>query len=408
MIRRSIYSQAWASSFRFRDFRLFWASTFFYSLGTGMEHVAVGWLVFDITGSAFIVGVAAAARMAPLFFLGILSGAMADWLERRLFLLFIALSGMAVAGIMAVVLLTGEPPIWAVVVLVAAGGCMLAFTLTTRNAYTYDIVGPEHALNGLSLNQMAMQAGGIGGAIISGALIELVGPGWQYLAVGASYLGSALVLLVIGRSTRTAQPLREPVLQNLVGYLRFLRENRLIFILMCLTSITEVLGFTHMTLLPVFAKEVLHVGPAGLGYLTAVRQAGGLLGLALLANLRDYRRKGLLMFIIATGFGVGLMAFSVSAALVYFIIVLAAVNACAMAVDTLYKTLMQSNVPDGQRGRAMGSWVLSIGAAPVGHLGVGGLATALGAQGALLVNGAVLAGISLVAAIGLPKIRRLE
>ena len=408
MIRRSIYSQAWASSFRFRDFRLFWASTFFYSLGTGMEHVAVGWLVFDITGSAFIVGVAAAARMAPLFFLGILSGAMADWLERRLFLLFIALSGMAVAGIMAVVLLTGEPPIWAVIVLVAAGGCMLAFTLTTRNAYTYDIVGPEHALNGLSLNQMAMQAGGIGGAIISGALIELVGPGWQYLAVGASYLGSALVLLVIGRSTRTAQPLREPVLQNLVGYLRFLRENRLILILMCLTSITEVLGFTHMTLLPVFAKEVLHVGPAGLGYLTAVRQAGGLLGLALLANLRDYRRKGLLMFIIATGFGVGLMAFSVSAALVYFIIVLAAVNACAMAVDTLYKTLMQSNVPDEQRGRAMGSWVLSIGAAPVGHLGVGGLATALGAQGALLVNGAVLAGISLVAAIGLPKIRRLE
>ena len=408
MIRRSIYSQAWASSFRFRDFRLFWASTFFYSLGTGMEHVAVGWLVFDITGSAFIVGVAAAARMAPLFFLGILSGAMADWLERRLFLLFSALSGVAVAGIMAGVLLTGDPPVWAVVVLVAAGGCMLAFTLTTRNAYTYDIVGPEHALNGLSLNQMAMQAGGIGGAIISGALIELVGPGWQYLAVGASYLGSALVLLVIGRSTRTAQPLREPVLQNLVGYLRFLRENRLIFILMCLTSITEVLGFTHMTLLPVFAKEVLHVGPAGLGYLTAVRQAGGLLGLALLANLRDYQRKGLLMFIIATGFGVGLMAFSVSAALVYFIIVLAAVNACAMAVDTLYKTLMQSNVPDGQRGRAMGSWVLSIGAAPVGHLGVGGLATALGAQGALLVNGAVLAGISLVAAIGLPKIRRLE
>ena len=408
MIRRSIYSQAWASSFRFRDFRLFWASTFFYSLGTGMEHVAVGWLVFDITGSAFIVGVAAAARMAPLFFLGILSGAMADWLERRLFLLFSALSGVAVAGIMAGVLLTGDPPVWAVVVLVAAGGCMLAFTLTTRNAYTYDIVGPEHALNGLSLNQMAMQAGGIGGAIMSGALIELVGPGWQYLAVGASYLGSASVLLVIGRSPRTAQPLREPVLQNLVGYVRFLRENRLIFILMCLTSITEVLGFTHMTLLPVFAKEVLHVGPAGLGYLTAVRQAGGLLGLALLANLRDYRRKGLLMFIIATGFGVGLMAFSVSAALVYFIIVLAAVNACAMAVDTLYKTLMQSNVPDEQRGRAMGSWVLSIGAAPVGHLGVGGLATALGAQGALLVNGAVLAGISLAAAIGLPKIRRLE
>jgi MFS family permease len=408
LIPSAIYSQAWASSLRYRDFRLFWASTLSYSLGTGMEHVAVGWLVFDITGSPFLVGAAAAARMASMFFLGVLSGAMADWLERRLFLFFSALGGVAVATAMAFMLLTGDPPVWAVIIMVAAGGCVFAFTLTTRNAYTYDIVGPQHALNGLSLNQMAMQAGGIVGAIISGALIELVGPGWQYFAVAASYLGSALVLLSIGKSTVTAQPQREPVLRNLIGYVKFLRENRVILVLMCLTSITEVLGFTHMTLLPVFAKDVLHVGPVGLGYLTAVRQAGGLMGLALLANLRDFRRKGLLMFVVAGGFGLGLMAFSVSSALVYFIIVLAAVNACAMSVDTLYKTLMQSNVADEQRGRAMGSWVLSIGVAPVGHLGVGGLASALGAQGALLLNGAVLAGISVAAALKLTKIRELE
>ena len=373
-----------------------------------MEHVAVGWLVFDITGSAFMVGVSAAARMAPLFFLGILSGAMADWLERRLFLFFSALGGVAVAAVMATMLLSGEPNVWAVIALVAAAGCVFAFTLTTRQAYTFDIVGPEHALNGLSLNQMSMQAGGIAGAIISGALIESVGPGWQYLVVGGSYLASAGVLLVIGRSARTAQPTREPVLQNLAGYVRFLSQNRVILVLMCLASITEVFGFTHMTLLPVFAKEVLGVGPVGLGYLVAVRQAGGLMGLAALANLRDFRRKGLLMFMVAGAFGVGLMAFSISPALVLFIVVLAAVNACAMAVDTLYKTLMQSNVPDEQRGRAMGSWVLSIGVAPVGHVGVGALASALGAPGALLVNGAVLAGASIAAAIGMPKIRRLE
>ena len=408
MIPRATPRHGWNASLRYRDFRLFWASTLCYSLGTGMEHVAVGWLVFDITGSAFMVGVAAAARMAPLFFLGILSGAMADWLERRLFLFFSALGGVAVAAVMATILLTGDPPVWTVIALSAAGGCVFAFTLTTRQAYTFDIVGPEHALNGLSLNQMSMQAGGIAGAIISGALIEAVGPGWQYLGVGASYLGSAAVLLVIGRSARTAQPQREPVLQNLAGYIRFLNQNRTLLVLMCLTSITEVFGFTHMTLLPVFAKEVLGVGPVGLGYLTAVRQAGGLLGLALLANLRDYRRKGLLMFMIAGAFGVGLMAFSVSSALVYFIVVLAAVNACAMSVDTIYKTLMQTNVPDEQRGRAMGSWVLSIGVGPLGHLGVGGMATALGPQGALLVNGAVLTVVSVAAFIGLPRIRRLS
>ena len=149
----------------------------------------------------------------------------------------------------------------------------------------------------------------------------------------------------------------------------------------------------------------LALGPVGLGYLTAVRQAGGLLGLLLLANPRDFRRKCLLMYLIAGAYGVGLMGFSVSTALGFFIVVLAAAGACAMSVDTLYKTLMKSNVPDEQRGRAMGSWVLSIGVAPVG---VGGLASALGAQGALLLNGAVLAGISLAEAVGLPRIRRLE
>ena len=163
-----------------------------------------------------------------------------------------------------------------------------------------------------------------------------------------------------------------------------------------------------MSLLPVFAKDVLGLGPVGLGFLTAVRQAGGLLGLALLASLGNYRRKGLLMFLVAMVFGSGLMAFSLSSNLVFFLLVLVLVNACAMSVDTLYKTLMQSSVPDEQRGRAMGSWVFSIGVAPVGHIGVGGLASLLGAPGALLVNGSVLAVVSVATAIGLPKIRRLE
>jgi hypothetical protein len=102
------------------------------------------------------------------------------------------------------------------------------------------------------------------------------------------------------------------------------------------------------------------------------------------------------------------MAFSLSNHLYYFLGVLLFVNACAMAVDTIYKTLMQDNVADEERGRAMGSWVLSIGVAPVGHLGVGALAGILGAPGALLINGAVLTAVSIGTAIGLPRMRRLE
>ena len=408
LLARLTGNAAWAASLQYRDFRFLWASTIFYSLGSGMEHVAIGWLVFEMTGSAFMVGVASAARMAPFFFLGIVSGAVADWLERRLFLRFSTLAGSVVAGGMALLLLSGGAQVWPVIALVAAGGCVFAFTLTTRQAYTYDIVGSEHSLNGLALGAMAMQAGGMAGSVISGTLIEAVGPGWQYVAVGATYTASALVLLAIGKTGQAGRLQREPVLQNLAGYFRLIAQNRVLLILMCLASITEVFGFTHMTLLPVFAKDVLGVGPMGLGFMTSVRQAGGLMGLFFLASLGDYRRKGLLMFIVAAAFGVGLMAFSLSANLFFFLLVLAVVNACAMSVDTLYKTLMQENVPNEQRGRAMGSWVLSIGMAPVGHLGVGGLASVLGAPGALLINGAVLTFVSLTAVVSLPRIRRLR
>ena len=177
---------------------------------------------------------------------------------------------------------------------------------------------------------------------------------------------------------------------------------------MLLTAATEVLGFTHMTLFPVFAKEVLNVGPTGLGVMTAGRQAGGLLGLWLLAALGSVRKKGLMMFATAIGFGGGLMAFSLTGNIFSFLGVLLFVNACAMAVDTLYKTLMQEIVSDEERGRAMGSWVLSIGFAPVGHVGIGALAGAVGAPRALLINGAALAVINVIAALALPRIRRLE
>ena len=176
---------------------------------------------------------------------------------------------------------------------------------------------------------------------------------------------------------------------------------------MMLASITEVFGFTHMTLLPVFAKEVLGVGSVGLGFMTAVRQGGALIGLFFLANLRYFQSIGLLMFGITFVFGTGMMLFSLTTNLIIFLFILGVVNAFAMVVDTLYKTLMQENVEDEQRGRAMGSWVLSIGIAPAGHLGVGGLASVLGAPGALLINGAILSFVSLVTMTGLPKIRRL-
>ena len=397
----------WAESFRYRDFRLLWGSTLLQSLGMGMEWVALGWLIFEMTDSPFMVGVSVSARMAPLFFLGIVSGAVADRVERRLFLRVVTGGAGIVAGLMALALLTNVADVWHVMVLTLGTGTFFAFTMTTRQAYTYDIVGPERALNGLSLVGLAEKSGSVIGAVVGGLLIAGVGIGEQYVAVGACYGLSVLLLMPTRDVGQAALTKRESVLTNLTEYFQILKENRTLRILLFLTATTEVFGFSHQTVLPVFARDVLGLGAAGLGLMVAFRNAGGVLGAVLLANLGNFRHKGKLMFVIATGFGLGQMAFSLTANIFFTLAVLTFINVCAMGLDTVYKTLMQDNVANKQRGRAMGTWVFGLGFGPVGHMSVGAIAGVMGAPAALLINGSVLAFVSVSSAIGMPRIRRL-
>ena len=401
-------SQAkWAASFRYRDFRLLWGSTVIQSVSFGMERVSLGWLIFEMTDSVFMLGVATAANMAPAFFLGIVSGAVADWANRKLFVRFLVLAAAGSASLMALVLLTGVAQVWHVLGLATLTGTVSAFLMTVRQAYTYDITGPTHALNGMALSSVSMSLGSMAGALLSGVVISTQGIGEQYLVVAAIYGLATVVLLGTRDVGQAAVAERGSVVENLVSYVHLLRVNRSLMTLMLMTIAIEIFGFSHYTLLPVFAKDVLGVGATGLGIMTGVGQLGGLLGVMVLANLGNFRRKGLLVLAITTGFGLGLMAFSLASHMLLFLAILAWVNGCAMSLDTLNRTLMQENVPNEQRGRAMGSWTLSIGVGPVGKVGVGALGEAIGAPGALLVNGAILALVGVTAVVALPRIRRL-
>ena len=399
--------QQWWQSFQFKDFRYLWVSTFFQSIGFGMDNVALGWIVFEKTDSAFMVGLAAALRMVPLFLLGVFSGLIADNVERRIFLRIFTIVGGGLMALLGVLLIIGYDQIWIIIAIATITGATFAFVLTLRQAYTFDIVGASLSLNGLSMLQIASQTGGVFGALISGILISKLGAGPQFVVIGLTYLISFLVLFGASESGQAASRRRESLNSNFKGYIDLIKEYPVLLILMCLASITEIFGFTHMSLIPVFAKEVLSVGPIGLGILTAIRLVGGFLGLFALALLGDYNKKGQLMFYIVVFFGVGQIFLSFSDNLYLFAIFLLFVNACAMSVDTLYKTLMQQNVPNEQRGRAMGSWVLSIGTAPIGHLGIGGIATAFGAPMAVLFNGVMLTAAGISTFICLPKIRKL-
>ena len=400
---------SWSRSFEFREFRLLWWAVLLQSAAMGMNWVVSGWLIFEITESPFMVGVAFALGMAPFFFLGPLSGAVADRMDRRKLLTVVSLAGAAAAGVMAATLATDVADLWHIMTLIAVGGAAFAFKMTTRQSLTYDIVGQRLALNGMALNSVAMQIGTVIGSLASGLIIATIGADGQFSIISLLYLSSVLFILMIRVKRPASKPdRRESVSRNLFEYVRIVRNNRTLVALMSLSAVMELFGFTHMTLLPVLAKDVLGLGPVGLGVMTGIRQIGGVVGLLALSAQADFRRRGLLLFIIMTTFGLSLMSLVLFTNIVYYVAALTVAHTCAMCGDTLQMTLMQDNVRDHERGRAMGAWTLSIGVAPVGHLGLGALAGSIGAPRALFASGTTLLVMSLAAAFSLPRIRRLE
>jgi len=258
---------------------------------------------------------------------------------------------------------------------------------------------------------MATQIGGVFGAIFSGVLISEFGSGWLFIIIGGFYFGSALVLMKTkesGDSAPQLKPINNNLKESFKIYVNLLRDYPVILSLMILASAIEIFGFSHMSLIPVFAKDVLGLGAVGLGVLTGIRQVGGVFGLMSLAVLGNITFKGYLMFGIMIAFGLTQMSLYISENLYVAAIGIFLINGCAMAVDVLIKTLMQLNVPNEHRGSAMGSWVFSIGTGPIGHVGIGSVASRFGSSIAFLVNGTILSSIGLLTMGFVPFIRRLK
>jgi predicted MFS family arabinose efflux permease len=177
--------------------------------------------------------------------------------------------------------------------------------------------------------------------------------------------------------------------------------------LMVSTAAVEVLGFSHQVMLPILAKDVLHVGAGGLGVLTACRNLGGAIGVVVLGRLAAVRRQGMLLLAVVGLFALGQVALAGSPNFGMALVFVTLLNITASVTDVMHQALLQQTVPNEQRGRAMGSWVVGIGTAPVGHLEAGYLADLTSARMTLVVNGVALAAVALAMSVALPRLRRL-
>jgi MFS family permease len=194
---------------------------------------------------------------------------------------------------------------------------------------------------------------------------------------------------------------------DVLAFLGTIRRDRVLLHLMSLTAVAEMLGFSHQALLPPLARDVLRVGPEGLGVMTAARQVGGLAGIAFTSGLGGARGYGPLFLSVLIAFGGSLVVLGFAPSFPVVLLVLVVANALGAVTDVLAQTLIQLAVPSGLRGRAGGAWVVSIGMAPVGQFQVGALASLFGVGAALGVNGVALMAVGAAAALLVPRLRRL-
>ena len=413
-MRNGFRRQAWAGwlkarapAFGYRDFRILSASSLLASFGFVGEVVIVGWVVLDRTDSTFMVGLALSVRMAPQFFLGIPAGAIADRFDRRLLLRLLILAAAGVSVLLGLLLWTDAFKLWQMFVLLAVSGGLQALLTTVRQSFVYDIVGRSQAVSGLAMVNLAMRLGAFLGSLAAGAATAWWGAGEGFLMLAAAYAVALLLALLVRSRGQAAPPLGGSVWRNLMGYLAEVRSNRALLVLVILTAGVEVLGFSNMAVMPSIARDVLGADAGGLGVLNGFRSVGGMAGVALLAAIGDTKRKGLLFLAILPFFGLTIVALGYVDTFVLALLVVTAISVLAIMSDVLTQALMQLSVSNELRGRAMGSWVLAVGTAPVGHLQIGALAAATTVTVALTANGLGLAVLAVVAGLSVARLRRL-
>lgn len=375
-------------------------------MGRWMEWVALSWLVLELGGSPFVLGAAWACRTLPTAFFGGLAGVLADTVGRRRLMLIAQASMVSIQCVTASLVVSGRVEVWQVLVVSLLGGTALAFDQPARQTMIYDLVGSHDLLNAVALNRIAQRGGSIAGAPLAGALIGFIGVGWSLYLVGAAFFLGVVSLLMLRPAPAQANLGRESVWKNLMVAWAYVRGQRHILGILAVEMAFDIFGTYHM-LMPLFARDILGVGPTGLGFLYAAEGFGETAGALALASLSQVRRRGWLMLGGFLGLGTLLLLFSLSSWFYLSLVALAAVGLAHAAVMVMVQTLLLSSVPDDLRGRVMGIYVVTWGAVPLGSLQAGAVAGLLGAPFAVGMGGAVMALAAAALALTQPRLRKM-
>ena len=391
-----------------RNYRLFFGGQGISLIGTWMTRVATGWLVYRLTGSAFLLGLVSFASQIPILFLGPFAGVWVDRLNRHRVLVITQILSMLESFALAGLALGKVINVEEIIFLNLFQGAVNAFDMPARQAFVIEMVeDPEDLGNAIALNSSLVNAARLIGPSLAGMIIAVVGEGYCFLIDGFSYMAviaSLLAMIVVAKATKHEHPSVLSELREGWNYVRGFPPIRSILLLLTLISLV---GMPYTTLMPIFAGQILHGGAHTLGFLMGAIGVGALVGALRLAARESVLGLGRVLPMTAAGFGAGLVAFSASHQLWLSLLLLVATGFCFMQQMAASNTILQTISEDDKRGRVMSFYSMAFqGVAPFGSLAAGIAASRIGAPYTLMIGGALCVGGAGLFALQLPTLRQ--
>jgi MFS family permease len=396
-------------SFQSRNYRLFFGGQGISLIGTWIQRIAVPWLVYDLTNSAFLLGIVGFAGQIPTFLIAPFAGVLTDRWNKYHIMIATQVAAMIQALVLAMVYFSGHIHVWHIVSLNILLGCINAFDTPARQSFVIEMIEKKEDLgNAIALNSSLVNGARLIGPSIAGMLIAWTGEGICFLLNGLSYIfviASLLMMRVtpkktVVRDSRVLADLREGVCYAL----SFKPIKHIIYLL----ALVSLMGMSYTVLMPVLAKEVLHGGPHTFGFLMGALGLGAFSGALYLASRKSI--VGLCGIIpwAAGIFGVGLIAFSFSRTLALSLVLMGFIGVGMMMQMASSNTILQTIVDDDKRGRVMSLYTMAfMGTAPFGSFLAGSLAKLIGTTHTVLLGGILCTIGALLFARKLPEIRRI-
>ncbi|MEJ2032005.1 MAG: MFS transporter [Deltaproteobacteria bacterium] len=393
----------------YRNFRLFFGGQGLSLIGTWMQQVAMAWLVYRLTGSAFMLGLVNFCARIPIFLTSPFLGVLADRWNRHRILLFTQTFSMLQALLLAALVLSHRVQVWHLFALSLFIGIINAMDIPARQSFLIEMVEKKEDLgSAIALNSSLVNGARLIGPSVAGILIAAAGEGVCFLINGLSYLAVIAALLLMRITPRRPEPRTSSILQQFREGALYAYGFAPIRAILLLVSLVSLMGLPYMVLMPIFAKDIFHQGAHGLGFLTGAAGVGSLVGALFLAGRTSVLGLGRTIVSATFLFGASLLAFS---HFPFFWPALGLLTLTGFGMIVLLasaNTVLQTIVEDNKRGRLMSFYAMSFGGmVPFGSLVAGGLATTIGAQNTVLAGGLVCIAGGLWFARSLPRLRSM-